>query len=78
MDKAKKLGRPSLWWYSEDGAFGRPESAFLLMPAPKERHTNHICPSLEKLIVGVLVLFCLFVLFWGLWGFCLFDLLLLF
>lgn len=55
MDKAKKWGQPSLWWYIEDGAFERPESAFLLMPTPKERHIDHTCPSLEKLIVGVFV-----------------------
>lgn len=43
------------------------------MPALKERHTDHPCPILEELIVGVFVLFCLFVL-----GFVFLLLLLLF
>lgn len=70
MDKAKKQGQSWLWQYAEDSAFERPESAFLLMPAPKGRHTDHPCPFLEELIVGVLILFCVFVLFWGLWFVC--------
>lgn len=30
------------------------------MPALKERHTDHPCPILEELIVGVFVLFVCF------------------